>query len=464
MNKLEKSIRLAPFKDKYKTYLKRCETSKINVLEGAIRSGKTIVNLVAFSHYLDMHETGGLFVASSTTSGIAWEILAECRGHASADGKYGAEQGFGLMYLFKGRCKKTKIKGSDAIEIINKKKKKCSIIFVGAKNKGSIETVRGFTISGWIATELENHNTADGDDFIGFMFGRMLGAPNGKAFMDLNPSFPTNKMYTEYLDKWESNPSISYNYAKCNMLDNSAFTQEQIDATLMLYSDKESIMYKRDILGDRAAASGCIFTEFANDQSKWVLDTLDNINKVAFISLGIDFGGNGSNTAFAASIISRDYKSVTPLCDDEIDMSDQNNANVNTYRRRLNEFIDKVKSYNLGIPILYCYCDNADRVMTNETSLALRKIAPEIRVYGCSKRTIKDRISLKSAMMSTGHWNVYKDANYIIDSTATQVWNSKVGHEDERLDDGTCDVDIADAEEYSWSAFYDKLNKFNVEQ
>jgi hypothetical protein len=466
MNKVsnkQKSIRIAPFKDKYLDYLNKCESYEINCLEGAIRSGKTIVNLIAFSHYIDNHSTGGIFVASSTTSGIAWEILAECKGHQSEDGKYGADQGFGLLYLFKGRCKRTKLKGSPAIEIINKKKKKCSILFVGAKNKGSIESVRGLTISGWIATELENHICVDGDDFLGFMFGRLMGASECKIFLDLNPSYPTNRMYTEYLDEFIKKDDVSFNYCKCNIEDNPAFTRKQIDKTLALYKDKNSIMYKRDILGERAAASGCIFSSFATIPNNWVLDDLSTLPSNSFITLGIDFGGNGSNTGFVATIISWDFKHVVPIVDDEIDMSNQDNATVGVYRERLRLFIEKVKALNTGYNILYCYCDSADTVMVNETRILLRKVSPTTRVYGCSKRTIKERIKLKSAMMSTKHWQVYKDCKYIINSTATQIWNSKVGHEDERLDDGTCDIDIADAEEYSWSAFYDKLNKFNIE-
>ena len=46
MKSVEKTIRLAPFDDSYKEYLRKCEDSDINCLEGAIRSGKTIVNLV----------------------------------------------------------------------------------------------------------------------------------------------------------------------------------------------------------------------------------------------------------------------------------------------------------------------------------------------------------------------------------------------------------------------------------
>lgn len=462
MNNKAKTIRLAPFGDKYKEYIKKSETSEINCLEGAIRSGKTIVNLIAFSRFIDSHPYGGLFVASGATSGLAWEILAECKGNTSADGKYGAEQGFGLLYLFKGRANRTKIKGSPAITFINKQSKKCDILFVGAKNKGCTEYVRGLTIQGWIATEIETYSVSDGDDFVGFMLGRLLGAPYARCFWDMNPVYPSHRLYTEYIDVYMKNGDVSFNYCKCGITDNTSLTEAQINKTLAKYKDKNSVMYKRDILGERASASGIIFTAFGNNKEEYILDDLSEVKGNLFKSVGIDFGGNGSNTAFCCSIISRDGKQLIPTLDDEIDMSDVSNATVGVYRARLEQFINNVKAVRPDIPILYCFCDSADPVMVNETRILLRKVAPNVQVGGCDKWTIKDRIRLLSALIYSKHCMVYKGCNYLINSLCSQVWNNKVGHEDERLDDGTCDIDITDAFEYSWTKFHVILNKANT--
>lgn len=463
MNNKAKTIRLAPFSSKYQEYVKKAETCEINCLEGAIRSGKTIVNLICFARFVDNHQYGGLFVASGATSGLAWEILAECKGNTSADGKYGAEQGFGLLYLFKGRCSRTKIKGSPAITLINKRGKKCDILFVGAKNKGSTEYVRGLTIQGWIATELENHLVIDGDDFVGFMLGRLLGAPDAKSFWDMNPVYPSHRVYTEYIDVYNKEDSgISFNYLKCGITDNASLTEEQINKTLSKYKDKNSVMYKRDILGERASATGIIFGGFANNQEDYIINDLSEVKGTLFKSIGIDFGGNGSNTAFCCSILSRDGKQLVPILDDEIDMSNQENATVGVYKARLGQFINNVKAVRPEIPILYCFCDSADTVMVNETKILLKSISPNTQVGGCDKWTIKDRIRLVSALLYTHHIRVFKDCKYLINSLGSQVWNNKAGHEDERLDDGSCDIDITDAFEYSWTKFHVLLNKANT--
>jgi hypothetical protein len=469
-NKRVQTIRLAPFSEKYISYFEKSKTASINVLEGAIRSGKTILNICAFCNYIENHASGGNFIASGISSGSAWEILAECRGHSTADGKYGAENGFGIMYMFSGRCKKTKVKHSDALLITNKRGKLCRVIFVGAKNNGSIEAIRGLTISGWIATELENHSTSEGNDFIGFMFGRLLGAPDGKMFFDLNPSYPTNKMYTNYLDYYGDKNSKGYrgddyNYLKCGIFDNTAFTKEQVEQTLSLYKDKTSVMYQRDILGNRACAKGLIFGMFANNQEQWVVDDIYEFMRTRnpqFISIGVDFGGNGSNTTFVASLFFNNFNGILVLADDKIDMS-SGESDSTEFRVRLQDFIAFVSGIGVA-PIRYIYGDSADTVMCNEIKAVIRKLnmCDRVRVLGSVKGTILGRIKVKKSLLDTRRWFVYSGATNVISSTATQVWDSREGHEDDRLDNGSVDIDTADAEEYSWSGFIPRLIKKSI--
>ena len=84
----------------------------------------------------------------------------------------------------------------------------------------------------------------------------------------------------------------------------------------------------------------------------------------------------------------------------------------------------------------------------------------------CKKHTIKERIDTKKVLMAKGHWKVYKDSINVISSTKLHVWDNREGHEDERVDNGSKTgegvgvIDIADAEEYSWSGFLDKLIKY----
>ena len=144
-------------------------------------------------------------------------------------------------------------------------------------------------------------------------------------------------------------------------------------------------------------------------------------------------------------------------------MSKPENQNVKVYSEELKKFITKVYQWreSVGATIRYIYCDCADTVMVQETSRVIRELAKYglggIRVENCYKSTIKKRIDTKNMLLNKGKYHVFKLATHVIDSTSTQVWNDKEGHDDERLDNKTVDIDIADAEEYSWSSFINKL-------
>ena len=50
-----------------------------------------------------------------------------------------------------------------------------------------------------------------------------------------------------------------------------------------------------------------------------------------------------------------------------------------------------------------------------------------------------------------------QSAKTAINAYSTCVWNEKQGHEDERLDDGSTDIDTCDATEYSIEPEYKNI-------
>jgi hypothetical protein len=59
--------------------------------------------------------------------------------------------------------------------------------------------------------------------------------------------------------------------------------------------------------------------------------------------------------------------------------------------------------------------------------------------------------------MSQERFYVLDRCKNVIGSLSEQIWNPKITDKDERLDDGTCDIDTADALEYSFSKFIKPL-------
>ena len=87
----KQTIEWKPFSAKHKKYIKTALRNKMNVAEGAIRSGKTIDNCIIAAMYLETC-SDKIHLASGSTMGNAKLNIGVCNG-------------FGLENLFRGRCK-----------------------------------------------------------------------------------------------------------------------------------------------------------------------------------------------------------------------------------------------------------------------------------------------------------------------------------------------------------------------
>lgn len=447
----KKGLRLKPFSDKHIAYYKKCFKNRVNCLEGAYRAGKSLINVISFSSYLDSCEDK-VHLVSGATASTARLNVADCNN-------------LGLTSIFRGRCKPSKYEGNDCLRIQAKTGEKI-VIFVGGGQADSYKRIQGLSFGSWISVELGNLYISDDEkDFIDMALSRLTQSTCERIWWDLNPTYPSHRIYTKYLDRYQKEQEEGvfvggYNYEVCSLFDNLALTPAQKEKALSRYPDTESMEYKRFILGLRSYAAGLIFALFAGDQKRWLISDVRGWLKLVrpqYITIGVDFGGNGSNTAFVASLLYNNFRGVLVLADDLMIMKG-GEQDSKDFRDRFKVFLLYVISLDIA-PVRFIFGDNADTVMINEMRAVIRerKLVNQIRVEGCSKHTIKQRIDAKKMMMAEGRWLVCEGAKHVIDSTRTQVWDTREGHNDERLDNGSVDIDTADAEEYSWSAFLDKL-------
>lgn len=448
-------IKLKPFSDRYVQYYIRCFSNQINCLEGAYRAGKSVINIYSFANYLEycvdkIHLVSGASVATARLN------VSDCNG-------------LGLSHIFRGRCKIGKYEGNDCLRIKSKTGEKI-VVFVGGRQSDSYKKIQGLSFGSWLSVELANlYISNDEKCFIDMALSRLTQSNDLKVWWDLNPVYPNHNVYKKYLDRYEKQQAEGnfyggYNFMRCSLFDNTALSDEQRMSFLSKYPDKNSMEYQRYILGNRACAEGLIFSNFAKDKSPWIVDDLSKFCQSVqkqFISIGVDFGGNGSNTTFVATLFYNNYHGICIVASDKLIMAG-GESDAKDFHNKFKEFILFVSSLDI-CPIRYAFGDCADPVMVSEMRNVVKelRLVNQIRVLDCQKHTIKKRIDTKKVLMSTMHWFVYKDAITVIESTETQVWDNREGHEDERLDNGSVDIDTADAEEYSWSSFLDKLIAFS---
>lgn len=259
-----------------------------------------------------------------------------------------------------------------------------------------------------------------------------------------NPESPSH-WFKQFLD---SNADIYQQ--KYTLYDNPFLDSEFIKNLENEYEG--TVFFDRFILGEWKSAEGIIYRLFADKTNEYLIDNIEETNeKLMLVTIGVDYGAGMSKTKFVATGITYNFQTVVPL--DELDMTE-----IYDPEQLYEQFIAFYKRvYEKYGMCQYAFCDYG--ALGNVITLGLiRKCQKErlpIKVMDCNKGTIKDRIFLTSKLIAQKRLKIIRKNQVLIKALQEALWNSKA--EDERLDDGTTDIDSLDALEYSINSFYEKL-------
>lgn len=234
-----------PFSDKHKRYIKQALDNKMNVAEGAIRSGKTIDHCIIAAMYLEKCKDK-IHLATGATIGNAKLNIGVCNG-------------FGLENLFRGRCKWGKFRDNEALYIATQTGDKV-VIFAGGAKADSYKRILGNSYGMWIATEINEHFDSEDSrtSFIKVAFGRQVAADRPLVLWDLNPCNPAHRIYKDYIDAYKENYVGGYQYEHFTIADNLSISPER-KAEIESQYTVGSVWYRRDILGERCIAEGLVY-------------------------------------------------------------------------------------------------------------------------------------------------------------------------------------------------------------
>lgn len=441
------------FAEKHLEYIRRCQENMYNILEGAVRSGKTVDHILAFAK--ELCDTPDKFhLATGSTM-------------ANAKLNIGDANGFGLEHIFRGQCRWTAYKDNDALAIrgpfTNFKEK--IVIFAGGGSSASYQKIRGNSYGMWIATEINLHH----DNTIKEAFNRTIASHRRKIFWDLNPEHPKAPIYVNYIDKYAEKAEKGilkggYNYDHMTLFDNVNISQERLEEIISQY-DPDSIWYIRDILGRRSIAEGLIYNKLATSIAakdgrfripKKTAKEMAKKGEIIRINIGVDFGGNGSGHAFVATGITQGYEQLVFL---KSRRYIEGGYDPDTGKKILDvdpdvlaqlflRFIESViKEYGFVTKV---YADSAEQVLIRGFRTALtKKLHGDIKIVNAVKSKITNRIFATTSLAANDRLKMTEDCTSLEEAFSMAVWNPK-NLELERLDDGTSDIDTLDAAEYSW--------------
>lgn len=413
------------FGQKHLDYIRACRSNMYNIAEGAIRAGKTVDNVFAFCTELET-ATDKIHLASASTGPTAKLNIGDCNG-------------MGIEAQFRGRCTWGKYKGNDCLRVNTRTGLKV-VIFAGAGKADSYKRIRGNSYGMWIATEINLHH----DDFIKEAFNRTAAAKLRKFFWDLNPSNPSAEIYTKYIDLYREKHNSGMmpggcNYQKFLLTDNATIPPRRIEEIVAQYVPG-TVWYRRDILGERCVAEGAVYTIWNDDQKRFT-KTVDRTEIVRSI-IGVDFGGNGSATAFVCIGVLKGYRGVAIL-------REYYHKGVTTPAAQEAEFVRFARECKEEFGCREVYCDSAEQTLIAGFRAAALKDGLFVDIRNAAKGEIINRIRFTLRVMGRGAFFVDPSCKHVQEALTAAVYNPKKVTKDERLDDGTTNIDSLDAMEYA---------------
>lgn len=397
----------------------------IMIADGSVRSGKTVACILGFLLFTLEFKNENFIVSGKTIGAVKRNVVAPMLAMLSSmniDYEYNRSENFITVksnnyYLFAGN------------------------------NEASQDTVQGLTAAGAYLDEAALMPKS----FVYQVLSR-CSVENAKIFMNCNPDRPSHYINTEFI---RAAGAKNVYHIHFTMDDNLTLSESRKQYYKNSFT---GVFYKRMIQGLWCAADGLVYEEFANNKEKFIITEAD-LNesdlkkrrffiKTAFI--GVDFGGTGSATTFTLTGITDKYDVVVI---DEF------------YRKKrmsptelCGAFVDFVKRAQEKYRVYEARCDSAEQTLIQGLIDAILRAGVVIDVKNAIKGPINDRIAFYNSIMAQGRFFINKKCVKTIEALEEAVFDEKKSlFKDERLDDGTTNIDSLDAMEYSTESLHSDL-------
>ncbi len=394
---------------------KQDRLKRLNILEGSVRSGKTWISLILWAVWVASRPKDYLYMMCAKS---LQTLKRNCL--------------LPLQELFGKRNFTFSVNKKEGVLFGRK------IMLEGANDQRSEGKIRGITLGGAYCDEL----TLFPKDFFVMLLSR-LSAPGAKLIATTNPDVPTHWLLTEYLKNENLTDDLFRMFFHID--DNTTLPAEYVESLKKEYT---GVYYDRFIRGDWVVANGAIYKVFSDNPTAYNAAALPHFD---YINIGLDFGGNGSRHALVASGITHNCDKLYALKTERIPAEGMTPQAL--YKRVYDFCEDTQKRYG---KISAVYADSAEQALIAGLRLALKPLG--IVVKNSLKRQINDRIRATTMLMGGGRFFlVSEDCGSLINAFKGAVWDDKVIGKEERLDDGTSDIDTLDAFEYSFEKFIPQL-------
>lgn len=245
--------------------------ARVNVCSGSIRSGKTIVTLVRWLHFVGGAPRGGELVMFGRTRDAVWRNCIMPLQNPTLFGE--------LSSQVVGNY------GAPTVSIMGRR-----VHVLGASDSKAEKVIRGMTVAGAYFDEI----TVAAEELFTQLLGRM-SVEGAKLFGSTNPDNPAHWLKQKFLDRVDDLPD--WKHWHFTLMDNPSLSAEYIAS---ISAEFTGLWYRRFILGEWVAAEGAIFPMFDPQQHivKW--DDLPRMEKI--MALGVDYGTTNPSAAIVVGL------------------------------------------------------------------------------------------------------------------------------------------------------------------
>lgn len=348
-------------------------TARLNIWEGAVRSGKSFISLIRWLEYIQHAPQGNLIVVGRTATTIKRNFIDEIMNMIGADAKY---------YVGKGELK---LWGR-------------LIYLVGASDERSESKIRGATFAGAYVDEA----TLIPESFWTMLLSR-LSIDGAKLFATTNPDTPFHWLKKNYLDRKEELDLLSFKFL---LDDNPSLTKDFKDNIRREY---QGLWKKRYIDAEWCLAEGTVYDFF--DESIHVISHAPG--QGFYYLVGCDYGTTNPTAFTMVGYNPNHYPNMWVEKEYYYDSTKRMRQKTDTeYAADLAKFIE-------GYPIKAIYIDpSAESFKVECRRQSIRNILD-------AKNDVLDGIRFVASLLTNGTLKVTKRCDNLIKEFQSYSWDAK---------------------------------------
>lgn len=392
-----------PFTKKQREFLDNAN-HRWNIKQGATRSGKTFLDYYVIPKRIRrVAGQDGLVIILGNTKGTLQRNVIEP-----------LQNIYGMQYV-------SNIRSDNTADLFGEK---CYCL--GADKVNQVNRIRGASIKYCYGDEVATWN-----EEVFNMLKSRLDKSYSRFDGTLNPESPTHWL-KKFIDSDADIYCQSY-----TIDDNPTLDPAFVENLKREYAG--TVYYDRYILGLWKAAEGAIYTQIADNPQSYVIDVAPPI---MFATIGVDFGGNGSATAFNCTGYTQGMREV-------ITLKEYYHKGIMTPKQLEEDFITFVRDCKRFYVVADAYCDSAEQTLIRGLKVACAKNGVGINIHNARKGEINDRIRFFCRLHGVAKHKIMRECKHTLEAFQTAVWDTKSVTKDVRLDDGNYNIDSLDAQEYA---------------